>query len=231
MGRKYTSDDTWLRIIKIIRGYTCNKVKVRLTPFEHFVGLSLCRLLPSENHVFLYSRLKNKKLARFSLEVDPELLLFGFRFPLPSSPVPSRFGRANVTCHSLGLPCDPVLWVAPRAAGGSTNTHNKQRSASPQSVTHLGTAPIGEIRRRSLRNEGTGSIPSVRNADNSGACRGERRRTAVRCNVPQISQLLFKKKKTGGNANGRGVCKSVLEASRCWAPAAPSRKKTHRYLG
>lgn len=111
MGRKYISDDTWLEIKNKIRGYTYNKVKVRLTPFEHFVGLSLCRLLPSENHVFLYSRLKNKKLARFSLEVDPELLLFRVLFPLPPHPppVPSRFGRANVTCHSSGLPCDPVL--------------------------------------------------------------------------------------------------------------------------
>lgn len=163
--------------------------------------------------------LKTKKLARFSSEVDPELLLFLLSLSSSSPPVPSRFGRANVTCHSSGLPCDPVLGVAPRAAGGSTNTHNKQRSASPQSVTHLGTAPIAEIRRRSLRNEGTGTIPSVRNADNSGACRGERRRTTVRCNVSQISQLLFlkkkKEKKQQGNRNGRGVCKSVLEASRC----------------
>lgn len=127
-------------------------------------------------------------------------------------PVPSRFGRANVTCHSSGLPCDPVLGVAPRDAGGSTNTHNKRRSASPQSVTHLGTAPIGEIRRRSLRNERTGTIPSVRNADNSGACRGERRRTTVRCNAPQISQLLFKKTKK----NRRGTQMAGESANQFW---------------
>lgn len=39
-------------------------------PFEHFVGLGVFRLLSSENHLFLYSRLK---LVRFSFEVDPEL--------------------------------------------------------------------------------------------------------------------------------------------------------------
>lgn len=50
-----------------------------------------------------------------------------------------------------------VFGVAPRATGASVGAHNKQRSPYPQSVTRLGAAPFGGIRREDR--EGAGTIP------------------------------------------------------------------------
>lgn len=59
------------KIIAIRLAGLIKEFKYRLlTPSEHFVGLSVFVLRSSENHLFLYSRLK---LVRFSFEVDPKL--------------------------------------------------------------------------------------------------------------------------------------------------------------
>lgn len=79
------------------------KLRFVLTPFEHFAGLGVFCLLSSENHLFLYSRLKT--CAR-SFEVDPE-------------PVVARSGECQLSLlriflRSTVLSCNrrlPCAWM------------------------------------------------------------------------------------------------------------------------
>lgn len=80
----------------------CQKIEIRsdknkvetLTPFEHFVGLGVCRLLSSENHVLLYSRLETWSAS--VLKLIRSCRGFVLR-------------RVNVRCPSSGFSCDPTM--------------------------------------------------------------------------------------------------------------------------
>lgn len=99
----------------------CQKVEIRsdknkvesLTPFEHFVGLGVRRLLSSENHVFLYSRLETWSASVLKLIRG---CLFSC-FVVWMSGVPPRDFLAIRLC-----------WVALQTAGDVIKTDNKQYS-------------------------------------------------------------------------------------------------------